>query len=301
MANAEPLPLTEQPASGFVRRTAEALLRDTANARDALVRALRRHDARPSVRRALRVERTVHAYRVAERKLRTWVELVSAFGEVRALRDALAPWRSIARRAGLVRDFQIVRAWYARARGTAARTVAATLARDADEANAALRRAAGRARKAEARGRAALRRVQRSIPPESAAAFLSRALLERRLVASDALARWHASGDLRQAHGARLALKRLRYLLEAVAGRGRGASTTIARLRRAQAVLGAMHDAAACAAAAPLDTDDASTALRQRADRALSRHIRTADSLRDGSELAPAFAAVERLAGRLAR
>jgi CHAD domain-containing protein len=59
----------------------------------------------------------------------------------------------------------------------------------------------------------------------------------------DALARVHTIGDRVEGHAARIAAKRLRYLVDALPDSIEGASDVIQRLTRLQDALGALHDA----------------------------------------------------------
>jgi CHAD domain-containing protein len=79
-------------------------------------------------------------------------------------------------------------------------------------------------------------------PLESAGAAVERALVTMGDELAGALAQVHAAGDDQEAHLARIAAKRLRYLLEPFADELPEAARLIARLKSLQDALGDLHD-----------------------------------------------------------
>lgn len=84
--------------------------------------------------------------------------------------------------------------------------------------------------------------VEGPSPPESAGVAVARILGSMGLELKQALARVHSISDDREAHLARIAAKRLRYLLEPFADELPGVGPVIDRLRLLQDSLGDLHD-----------------------------------------------------------
>jgi CHAD domain-containing protein/CYTH domain-containing protein len=84
--------------------------------------------------------------------------------------------------------------------------------------------------------------IHGAAPLEPAGAAVARTLRAMRLELEQALARVHAIGDTQEAHLARIAAKRLRYLLEPFARELSGAPPLIERLKLLQDTLGDLHD-----------------------------------------------------------
>lgn len=84
--------------------------------------------------------------------------------------------------------------------------------------------------------------VRISAPPPTLAAAIGARLADHLDAFRRALYSIHSADDDREAHAARIAAKRLRYLLEPTEG-VRGSKSLIAQLKKLQNDLGALHDA----------------------------------------------------------
>lgn len=222
-------------------RIARALLRGLERQR----RRLERHED----------EEALHDFRVALRRLRSWLRAWSPLMRDRVDATSQRALRAAARATGGARDAEVALAWLRQQRGLPAgslrgvRILTQRLRRE--------RRAARRhfSRRVARRFERVIRRLERQLasdrPRASRPATRDDALLGA--VAADlvrmqalglglTLGRVRSEDDGDDAHRARIAGKRLRYLLELLA-RGPRGRTAIARLVRLQAALGEVQDA----------------------------------------------------------
>ena len=236
--------LLERPADETARLITLRLLADVATARMRL--------AQPDDPEAL------HDFRVALRRLRT---------SVRAWRPQLADavtkrtrrrLRALARATGRSRDLEVHLAWV-RGRATGLREyqragagwlLARMEARKARADQRLDRRLAADFARIEGRLRAGLSTVRVTVvPPLPAphaamgAAVLGRLVGELGVELASRLVAVRSIADQVEAHQARIAGKRLRYVLEPVAARIEGAPALIGRLKALQEGLGRLHDA----------------------------------------------------------
>jgi CHAD domain-containing protein len=80
-------------------------------------------------------------------------------------------------------------------------------------------------------------------PADSMAFQLAKLIRDHAIAAATCIAKIQSVGDRAEAHEARIAVKRLRYILEPVEGTIAGAESLIEDLSRLQDELGALHDA----------------------------------------------------------
>ena len=198
----------------------------------------------------------LHDFRVALRRLRSCLrafrpEVESTVG--RRLRRRL---RRLADATGERRDLQVHRAWVEEqlpglklGERVGAEWLLEWMALREDQASerlaqAVLRRFPRLRRRLDRR--LSVYAVQVSIdgqaPLEPAGAAVARTLRAMKLELEQALARVHTISDDREAHLARIAAKRLRYLLEPFADELAGAPPVIERLKLLQDTLGDLHD-----------------------------------------------------------
>lgn len=230
------------PVDEACRRVALALLDATAAAR------VRLDD--PDDRTAL------HDFRVALRRLRSWIRAFDAYLHGTIRRKHRRRLRGLSRVAGACRDNEVHIAWL--------RDVEDSLrSRERPGAEWLLRRVAERQRQAELEFRATLgedfpitiealgdalavftRRVdlRDSVPAPSFAEAVAPLILNEATALGDRLAAVQSTQDQAVAHAARLAGKRLRYLLEPVAPAIDGGPILVKRLRHLQDTIGEMHD-----------------------------------------------------------
>jgi len=198
----------------------------------------------------------LHDFRVALRRLRSCLrafqpELESTVG--RRLRRRL---RRLADATGPLRDLQVHRAWVEEQlpqlspeERVGAEWLLARMAQVEEQASARLARTVLR------RFPRLRRRLDRRLsfypvpvslagspPLELAGAAVARTLSAMSLELEQALARVHSIADDRELHLARIAAKRLRYLLEPFADELNGAPALIQRLKSLQDALGDLHD-----------------------------------------------------------
>lgn len=239
-----PANLLELPAEETARLIALRLLDD--------VVATRLRLGRPEDAEAL------HHFRVALRRLRSMLRAWRAeLGPAVSgrIRDRL---RDIARATGRSRDLEVHIAWV-RSRAAELRDyqrpgadwlLARLEARKTRADRRLERRLARDFARTEAKLRSALPGIRVTfvsplgVPPAATGATaLGRRLGELGPALATQLALVRSLADQAEAHRARIAGKRLRYLLEPVAGHVEGAPAIIARLKELQDVLGGLHDA----------------------------------------------------------
>jgi len=227
------------PVQRGVRRRALALLADVRKERDRLD--------------DLRDKEALHDFRVALRRLRSWM---------RAFRPALEDTvdakmerrlKRIAEATGSSRDLEVHVAWVASARRSLSDTarVGATwllqrLRRDKREADANFRSVIDRKfDNAATDAEAALSHYEASVGEDGDRfATVAAEMIESQMVAlSNAIERVTGQGDRAEAHTTRIAAKRLRYLLEGVESASPAAPALIEELKTLQDTLGELHDA----------------------------------------------------------
>ena len=271
-------------------------------------------------------EDALHDFRVALRRLRTWLRAFAPELEDTVGRGTVRRLRRLSRRTGLARDLEVQLAWLAHptARlGPLARRAADTLAlRLATEQATALTRAleeiAGELPQAGRKLDKQLRRYEVSVQLDAAhdeppmAVAMGRLLREGAALVREALARVTSPEQSIEAHQARLAVKHLRYLLEPIEGARRGTRSAAARLAALQDTLGVLHDRHMLAArvteemarprkGTPLPpTRRALMALHAGLDRSAAVEFRKVRRVAGGRAFQAALATVDRLARLLA-
>ncbi len=234
--------LVSEPAASGVRRVALALLDAAITARDRL--------DDPSDAEAL------HDFRVALRRLRSWIK---AFDDElsRSIRKKhRRRLTEISRAAGTARDAQVHAAWL--------RDIEDSLrARERAGAEWLLQRVVASQRDADAALRVILTEqfeetadaltkdlsaytvrvdLRQPVAPQTVAQAMAPRVLALAHALGDRLAAVHSMQDQAVAHAARIAGKRLRYVLEPAAAAVEGGSALLKRLRLLQEVIGEMHD-----------------------------------------------------------
>jgi CHAD domain-containing protein len=221
------------------RRAALALLADVRKERDRLD--------------DLSDKEALHDFRVALRRLRSWLRAFEP-----ALADTFAPkigrrLKKIANATGSSRDLEVHVAWVSNARRSLSDTarVGASwllqrLRRDKRDADANFRSVIDRKfDRAAEDAEDVLSRYEASVT-EDGDCFADAAaeMIETQTEAlTNAVSRVTGQGDRVEAHAARIAAKRLRYLLEGVEAASTSASQLIEELKALQDVLGELHDA----------------------------------------------------------
>jgi len=237
-----PQELLAMPASEGARRVALALL-------DAVA------DTRPRLDDRSDAE-ALHDFRVALRRLRSWirafqVELHGSIKKKHRLR-----LRTLSHEAGVARDAQVHVAWLRavdeelRPRERAgAEWLLTRLTAQQDTADASLRSTVAEMYDAEVSGlgedlavytvRVDLRKP---VPAPTLRQAISPLILTQAAALRERLAGVQSIQDQAVAHAARIAGKRLRYLLEPIGDAVQGAPELVKRLRALQDTIGEMHD-----------------------------------------------------------
>lgn len=234
--------LLEMPADEGCRRVALALLEATVAAQ------VRLDDAE---------DRTaLHDFRVALRRLRTWIRAYDEFLHRAIRKRHRRRLRRLSRAAGALRDGEVHVAWLhdvdeslrsrERVGGewllrrmteqqTEAQTTFHALLSDdfSKTVDALTSRLAVYERRVD---------IRDSAPPPSFASTAAALLVTEARALAERLASIHSIQDQAVAHAARLAGKRLRYLLEPVADAVTGGPGLVKRLRHLQDTIGEMHD-----------------------------------------------------------
>jgi len=197
----------------------------------------------------------VHGFRVAVRRLRSWLracEPLIADDVPRSLRTGL---RKLARRAGRARDAQVQWQWlsalpvpHTAGAGRAAAWFAATRAADFASEYARLQEliAARWPDLATALGSALHEHAGPADSPATLTTHLGAVIAHHAATAQRALDRIEHSTQVQEIHRARIQVKRLRYVVEAVGAPAPPApavQVALKTLRRLQDALGEVHDA----------------------------------------------------------
>ena len=276
-------------------------------------------------------EDALHDFRVALRRLRTWLRAFDREFDDTVGRGTLRRLRRLSRRTGRARDLEVQLLWLSHPTvrlGPLATQAASALAdRLRTEQAAALAKAiemiAGELPGAGRKLDRQLRRYEVEVRLESGrheptmAVTLGRRLRESARQVRDALAKVTAADQAAEAHRARLAVKHLRYLLESLGEVNRGSRRAAARMARLQDALGVLHDrhvllarvsrellqpgavAAAGEATPRPPTRRAYTALHAALERATASEFRKVFRLANAGGTAGALARVDRLALQL--
>lgn len=231
--------LLSAPASHAVRAIAAARLADV---RDALGRLSSGDDE------------TLHALRVALRRLRTWLRAYRPQLEDTVKKKAYQRLTGIADATGSARDAEVALDWITAMHDLAprekpgARYAAELLRAEGERARAAARKAVGAdlpdvlETLEKQLGSYWLRHRLATPQRVPGMAAVSRHVLEQHADRfGQALRRIKGSSDIRGVHRARIAAKRLRYLLETL-DPGSGADKLVAGLSDLQDMLGVAHD-----------------------------------------------------------
>jgi CHAD domain-containing protein len=234
--------LIAEPAASGLRRVAMALL-------DCAIAAQDRLDD-PADTEAL------HDFRVALRRLRSWIKAFDDELRSSVRKKHRRQLTEISRAAGTARDAQVHAAWL--------RDIEDSLRpRERPGAEWLLRRIVDHQREADAALRAVLAEqfqataaalakdlstytvevdLRQPVVPASLREAMAPRVLALAHALGDRLAAVHSLQDQAVAHAARIAGKRLRYVLEPVAAAVDGGPPLIKRLRLLQEVIGEMHD-----------------------------------------------------------
>lgn len=236
--------LLDEPAARAARLVALSLLETVANERARLASADGDAEA-------------LHDFRVALRRLRSWLRAMRPVLRGSVSRGARRRLRRIARESNAGRDAEVLLGWLdtelpalpPRARGTA-RWLRERFERQRVEAGSSL---AGLLARDFERARARLAKglerywveahVRDGIRAPAMAAVLADRLGDHASTLREYLPTVATPTDADAAHRTRLAGKRLRYLLEPVAGELAEGPALIAQLKDLQDSLGALHDA----------------------------------------------------------
>jgi len=198
----------------------------------------------------------VHDFRVALRRLRNWLQAFRPWLEDTVTPGSEQRLRRLSRVAGVARDLQVQRITLremAEADGpplaTEARRIELQLDREEARARARLcRRIVEDLSGAAARLASQLQRggldagASAAGPGPSMAVAMAGLLAERLEEVVSSVKRLRRASQTELAHAARIAMKRLRYLLEPFGSSSRLAATAVLRLTAAQDAFGRLHD-----------------------------------------------------------
>lgn len=229
-----------------VRTVALGHLADAASARDRLANASD--------------DEALHDFRVALRRLRSWERAFRPYTKKDVSKKLRRRLRNLARDTGASRDLEVHLAWLREQRRSVGRRqrpglswllarlterkedADAVLARDVDARFMRLNRRLGVAM-ATYRETLRVRDNGRVVPPSAFAEALAPRIRDAAAVLQAHLDRVTSAADDDECHEARIAAKRLRYLLEPVTRLVPGADEAVDRLKTLQDVLGDLHDA----------------------------------------------------------
>lgn len=201
-------------------------------------------------------EDTLHDFRVALRRLRTWLRAYDPDLDDTVGRGTLRRLRRLSRRTGRARDLEVQLRWLAQPTiqlGPLAVRAAGELgpriqAEYADALAAAFDLVAGELPRLGTKLDKQLRQYQVKVPLDATRGAPSMAVVTGRLLraaASDVratLGEATSPDHAAEAHRARLAVKHLRYLVESLGEHPRGVAGAAARLATLQDALGRLHD-----------------------------------------------------------
>jgi CHAD domain-containing protein len=235
--------LLREPAALVAHRTALALLDE---ARDAAIVLVHAKDEDPDA---------LHDFRVAVRRLRSWLQLWKSELTGTVSRRLRRDVRDIARETGPARDLQVHLDWlrveHARVKARTRDDVERLIERFVDRGRSAMRDARGAAQELVALHVELSRRLgEYSVARHGS--MLDQAPLGPALAAQlraaadelrDQLRKVRRSSDHEAAHAARIAAKRMRYLLERDEETVRGAAGIVRDLKALQDLVGDANDA----------------------------------------------------------
>ncbi|HOX20912.1 MAG TPA: CHAD domain-containing protein [Gemmatimonadales bacterium] len=270
-------------------------------------------------------EDALHDFRVALRRLRTWLRAFAPELDDTVGRGTLKRLHRISRRTGDARDLEVQRHWLAQPTvrlGRLASGAAAALAErlEAEGIDALARALALMAEELPLAGSKLdrqLRKYEVRVPLDAALGEPSMAVALGRLLRAGAvevrrtLEAVQSPEQVLEAHQARLAVKHLRYLLESLGAGFRGGPRAVDRLAALQDALGVLHDrhlllervrreANEVRAPSPgQPTRRAYTALQSAVHRSMLSEFGRAMRPGRGREAAAALKTVERIAGAL--
>ena len=198
----------------------------------------------------------IHDFRVALRRLRNWLQALGPWLEDTVTPSSTQRLRRLSRVAGVARDLQVQRLTLrqmAEADGpplaTEARRIELQLDREEVRAREKLsRRVVENLSSSAAKLASQLHRggldagASAAGPGPSMAAAMAVLLAERLAEVNASLGRLRSASQTEMAHAARIAMKRLRYLLEPFGSSSRLAATAVLRLTAAQDAFGKLHD-----------------------------------------------------------
>lgn len=246
----------------------------------------------------------VHDFRVALRRLRSWLRAFRPFLDDTLTKPSLRELQLLSRIAGETRDLQVEcaslrelgKATNPSVAGEALR-IERRIARHEARARSSLnRKIVGRLSRAAATLAAELRDGELHTGTPMAVA-LAQLLMESLEQVETSLKRIKRVAHFEQAHQARIAVKRLRYLLEAFGGTSRLAATAVLRLTELQDEYGRLHDAQVLAR--DIGKHRAGRALRTRLRRITQASFRRARRLSRSEDIRTAEDATIRLIRRL--
>jgi CHAD domain-containing protein len=198
----------------------------------------------------------VHDFRVALRRLRIWLRIFRRYLADTLGRRPGRRLRTLSRLAGRTRDLEVALRWLSEPRSgfpASARVAAEWLAGWTSRELARARRALVEGLqndlpRAGAELTAALQRYHEDVVVEEPvsqpmAAAMGEALRHATETLAHGLGRVRSVEQVAEAHAARIAIKRLRYLLEAYGPAARSSSTILPRLTTLQHLFGELHDA----------------------------------------------------------
>lgn len=260
-------------------------------------------------------EDTLHDFRVALRRLRTWLRAYDAHLDDTIGRGTLRRLRRLSRYTGRARDLEVQLRWLAqptiqlgplavRATGELGARVQAEYT---DALAAAFDLVAGELPRLGTKLDKQLRQYEVKVPLDATPEAFSMAVVTGRLLRAatsdvratlgDATTPDHAA----EAHRARLAVKHLRYLVESLGEHPRGVAGAAARLAALQDALGSLHDRHVLLDRIAREMTSrgrsrAFTALEAALRRAAAVEFRRVRRLADGFGTAAALRTVERVA-----
>jgi CHAD domain-containing protein len=311
----------------LIRLSPELLARSARHAARVVARArLRRVRLAAPSHEAPLGEDALHDFRVALRRLRTWLRAFRPELDDTVGRGTPRRLRRLSQRSGLARDLEVQVLWLTHPTvrlGPLATGAAASLATrlESERAGAltkALEEIAESLPRAGSKLDKQLRRYEVLVPLDasrdepSMAVAMGRLLREGTALVRLTLDRVTAAEQALEAHQARLAVKHLRYLLESMGTVHRGGPGAADRLAGMQDALGVLHDRHVLAArvaeemalpreGTPLPpTRRAFAALHAALERSASREFQKARRIANGRAFRAALVTVDRLATALA-
>jgi len=195
----------------------------------------------------------VHDFRVALRRLRTWLRAFRLYLEDTVRRGPERRLRTLSRLAGRARDLEVQYLWLIGVRPGPAGDAARWLAEDVNRDQIRARRALGEGLVAELANTSAelaeeLQHYRRDTALEEPvydrmATAMADAVREATDTLTEDLGRVVRPAQAPEAHAARISIKRLRYLLDGLGRASRSSANILPRLIELQHLFGELHDA----------------------------------------------------------